>query len=210
MKKNPNKVKDDYNRIAAQFSSTRHYVWPEMKEFAEYIKGGQKILDLGCGNGRLLDSLDGKKFDYLGVDQSEELIKEAKQKHPNHKFRVMKVENLKLNDTQYDAAFMIASLHHLPDQKLRKKALTEANRVMSDGGMLFITVWNLRQPKYQHYIRGSEALIPWKNSAGTVLAERYYHAYTEDELKSDLKSANFEIINLAKSKWNIYAICSKS
>ncbi len=207
--KNPNKTKDDYNRIAVQFSSTRHYVWPEMKEFAEYIKDGQKILDLGCGNGRLLDSLDGKKFDYLGVDQSEKLIEEAKQKHPKNKFQVMKMEDLKLNDAQYDAAFMIASLHHL-DKNGRRKTLSETNRILKPSGMLFITVWDLRQPKYEHYIRDNEALIPWRNSAGTVLAERYYHAYTEDELENDLKSVNFKIIKLAKSKWNIYAICLKS
>ena len=202
------KTKDDYSSIADQFSSTRHYVWPEMKEFAEYIKEDQNILDLGCGNGRLLDSLKSKRIEYLGIDQSEKLIKLAGQKHPQNKFEAMKMEDLGLGDAEFDAAFMIASLHHL-DSDGRQKALCEANRILKENGILFITVWNLWQPKYQRYIKKNEALIHWKNSAGSVLAERYYHAYTKDELENDLKSAGFKIIKLAKSKWNIYAICKK-
>ena len=47
-------VKDGYNQIAEHFSRTRYAPWSEFGLFKEYIKDGQRILDLGCGNGRLV------------------------------------------------------------------------------------------------------------------------------------------------------------
>ncbi len=221
--KKPNNAKVDYNRIATEFSSTRHYVWPEMKEFAGYAQSGWKILDLGCGNGRLLDSLAKKKINYLGIDNSEKLIEIARAKHPKNKFKVMGMEKLKLSDSSYDAVFAIASLHHIPAKELRRKSLSEANRTLKENGYLFITVWNLWQPKYRKYIwknlsnmvfkksktHCGDTFIPWKDSDRNVLTERYYFAYTIHSLERDLKSAGFKIIEIKKSKWNIYAICKK-
>lgn len=194
-----------------------------MKKFVEYMKDGWKVLDLGCGNGRLINSLDEKKVDYLGIDSSDELVKIAREKFPKNKFEMMNMESLSLPDDKLDAVFSIASLHHMPNIKSRLLALSEACRVLNKNGYLFITVWNLWQPKYRKYIwknlsnmifkrsrtHFGDTFIPWKDSARNVLAERYYFAYTLNGLKKDLKSTGFEIVELRKSNWNIYAICKK-
>lgn len=194
-----------------------------MKKFMEYMKDGWSVLDLGCGNGRLINSLAEKKVDYLGIDSSDRLVKIAREKFPKNKFEMMNMESLSLPDDKFDAVFSIASLHHLPNRKLRLEALSEANRVLKENGHLFITVWNLWQPKYRKYIwknlsnmvfkrsktHFGDTFIPWKDSARNVLAERYYFAYTLNGLKKDLKVSDFEILEIAHSKWNIYAICKK-
>ncbi|PIX02803.1 SAM-dependent methyltransferase, partial [bacterium (Candidatus Gribaldobacteria) CG_4_8_14_3_um_filter_42_11] len=41
------------------------------------VKDGDKVLDVGCGNGRLVKAFENKKISYLGVDNSEKLIKLA-------------------------------------------------------------------------------------------------------------------------------------
>jgi len=216
-------VKDDYNKISAQFASTRHYEWPEMKKFSSYVKDGWKILDLGCGNGRLLQSFGGKKIDYLGIDNSDELVEIAKKNHPKKNFQIMNMENLNLKDGTFDGVFAIASLHHLSRREMRLRALLEANRILKKDGYLFVTVWNLWQPKYRKYIwknlfnmvlkksktHFGDTFIPWKDSKQNILVERYYFAYTKNGLKKDLGSSGFEIIEIAHSKWNIYAICKK-
>ena len=71
-----NLVKDNYNDIATSFDLTRKKeIWPEVRAQAAVIKEGSKILDVGCGNGRLLEALPKQKIDYLGVDNIRELIK---------------------------------------------------------------------------------------------------------------------------------------
>ncbi len=46
------------------------------------IVDGQKVLDLGCGNGRLLNVLQNKNIDYIGVDNSENLLLNAQNAYP--------------------------------------------------------------------------------------------------------------------------------
>ena len=75
------KTREDYNLIAKHFSNTRYDVWLELKQFEKYVKPGQKVLDWGCGNGRLLLMLREKGIKYFGLDQSDELIKIAKEKY---------------------------------------------------------------------------------------------------------------------------------
>jgi len=55
-----------------------------------------KLLDVGCGNGRLLASLSTKlgSFEYLGVDASLGMIEEAKKLHPEHTFTVCDMRKL--------------------------------------------------------------------------------------------------------------------
>ena len=68
-------VKSSYEEIADQFNQTRKkYLWPELIKLTKEIKTGDKILDVGCGNGRLLEAFGDKKISYLGVDNSEKLI----------------------------------------------------------------------------------------------------------------------------------------
>ncbi len=71
-------VKENYNCCALDFSQTRVFNWPEISELADkYVKKGMKILDVGCGNGRILELLENRGIEYVGVDNSEGLIKEA-------------------------------------------------------------------------------------------------------------------------------------
>ena len=73
------KTTQDYNLIAEVFSRTRERIWPEMRFlFDDYPVPGEKILDIGCGNGRFLEIFKQKKVDYFGVDSSERLIEIAK------------------------------------------------------------------------------------------------------------------------------------
>ena len=45
--------KENWQVVAETFSRTRKENWNKSRIPLEYIKDGQKILDLGCGNGRL-------------------------------------------------------------------------------------------------------------------------------------------------------------
>jgi len=84
------KTTQDYNLIADEFSRTREKIWEETKFlFDNFVMPGDKVLDLGCGNGRYFEILKEKNIDYYGVDNSEKLIERAKKKFSEAKFQVV-------------------------------------------------------------------------------------------------------------------------
>jgi len=75
-------VKTNYNDIAEQFNETRQkHSWQELIKLAKKVKSGSSVLDVGCGNGRLLKILP-SNIKYLGVDSSKKLLNLAQQQHP--------------------------------------------------------------------------------------------------------------------------------
>ena len=206
-------IKNSYNKISDNFNITRKYSWEEFNEFKKYfskIKNKKiKILDIGCGNGRLINFLDelNLNYEYFGIDNSVEQIKNAKKNFINKKninFLEADILNIPFNNNEFDFIFCIATFHHLPSIENKNNALRETRRVLRDGGLIFMTNWNLFQKKYLantiRYLKHS--FIPWKNNNGEVLANRYYYAFTKKELENIFEKNNFEILenNFSESK----------
>ncbi len=73
-------VKKSYEQIAEDFDITRQkHLWPEIIKLASQVKDGDKVLDVGCGNGRLTKAFAGKRVKYVGVDNSEKMIETARE-----------------------------------------------------------------------------------------------------------------------------------
>lgn len=205
-------VKKSYNQIAEHFSQTRHTPWAEFQYFEKYLKSDQKILDLGCGNGRLIKFLEqhfqNKKFHYLGMDNSEELIKKAQENHPHQTFQLGNQEKIPLPPASQNIIFNIAAFHHLPSKELRAQALQEMHKILHEDGLLIVTVWNLWQKKYLPQIFSAlgkfiltfgdyqigDLFIPWKNAQKEEQNKRYYHSFFPSELKKLLKENGFELV----------------
>ena len=75
-------TKDTYSHIAFDFDKKRNWVWKGFENFLQYAKPGSKILDVGCGNGRLLQLLSNSSISYTGFDNNEKLLELAKKNHP--------------------------------------------------------------------------------------------------------------------------------
>lgn len=212
-------VKKTYSLIAEDFSKTRNKDWAEFKELSSYLKPSDKLLDIGCGNGRFYSFLS-KKFpiSYLGIDNSKNLLKEAKRLNKKAKFKKGNILNLPLKNNSFSIASCIAILHHIPSKKLREKALKEISRILKPRGRLLLTVWNLLpQEKYKKQVEKAcrkwlytlgkyekrGLLIPWGNRK----IARYYYAFKEKELEK-LLSKYFKIIKKTVGK-NLLYVCEK-
>lgn len=202
-----NKVVDDYDAIADEFDGTRHFAWYEFEIYRELLKPGDKILDLGCGNGRLYEYLKPVGIDYVGVDVSLELLNKARLKYRS-KAKLEKVQFKKGSflDIPYvrpvfDKIYCVASFHHLPGVKYRREALLNMKKILKEDGMLVISVWNLWQKKYRKYIYESlfrlnkydfgDTFIPW----GKTGVNRYYHAFNLFEMRTLLRESGFYIVD---------------
>ena len=198
------KVKEAYNSIASEFNKTRKTQWLEFEYFLEYVKKHAKVLDLGCGNGRLYELLELKKVDYLGVDNSSGLLDKARENFPNARFEFGDMVDLDLPDSSYDMVFSIASFHHIPGRKLRRRTVNEMHRVLRSDGVLILTVWNLFQLKYFldliksifNFIIHFGLKYSWNDlwiKWGNHTKKRYYHAFLPRELFKCFKKSKWEI-----------------
>src|SRR5680860_78440 len=131
-------VKKNYSEIAVDFDiSRKKKIWPKMEELCSKVRDGEKVLDLACGNGRLLESFKGRSIQYLGIDLSEELIKLARKNYPNNNFEVgdlMELNKFIVRDQKYDYIFCLAALQHIPGEDARLKVLQDAKLLLLDTG----------------------------------------------------------------------------
>jgi ubiquinone/menaquinone biosynthesis C-methylase UbiE len=108
------------------------------------IKEGDKVLDVGCGSGRLTMAAQkwaGPDGEAVGIDPSPEMIQVARQNARRAglkaKFEVGVVEALPFLDGTFDVVLNRLMLHHLPgDLKLR--GLAEMRRVLKPGGLCLV------------------------------------------------------------------------
>ena len=220
-----NIVKNNYKNIAKHFSQTREQrIWPEIADISKKIPLGSRVLDVGCGNGRLTDELNEGVY-YLGIDSSEELISIAKNKYKNNKnynFQNLDIFELDKLKEKYEYIFLVAVLQHIPSFELRIKALRKIQGALLENGEIIISVWNLidnkkyklqlRKSKYLNFFKGldpRDLLFYWKNSQGKNLSLRYYHAFTVKELKKLFDKSNLKIKSFEKTKDNFYIVLKK-
>lgn len=223
------KTRDDYNKISGDFSRTRAYLWDNLRQFSSYVKEDDRVLDFGCGNGRLFELFrDIKGVRYVGVDQSEKLIGLARAKYPAGEFLGVEDFRLPFADSSFDAVFAIAVLHHIPSRCKKEELLVEFRRVLKPSGILIVTTWNLRQKKYRGLILKyairkiigrsefdfGDVFVPWLDERGDKIAERYYHAFTGRSLDKAIRNGGFVTEKVgyfggAEKKFNIYAIARK-
>lgn len=218
------KVRDDYNHIAEDFSNTRHRAWEEIGFLFDYIKSGDKVLDSGCGNGRYLPLIKEKNGQYFGIDNSEELIRIAKSRYLGENFQVADVLALPFEYNFFDIVYSIAVLHHIPSKELRLKFFEEAKRVLKKDGLLTLTVWKLKRwqerfllLKYnilrvlgKSKLEKNDLFLLWQNKI-----PRYYHFFSETELTGIVKQAGLEILkcgvikNEKGNRQNLYIVLKK-
>lgn len=202
-------IEAGYDTIADKFSGTRKHFWRDLEFIKNYAKDRDKILDFGCGNGRLLEILP-SEIDYLGVDVSQKLIDLASKSYSRENTKFLKIassqDSLPFENDFFNAAYSIAVFHHIPSSEMRKRWAKELQRVIKPGGRVIVTVWNLWRKKYSknilknwlNKIMGRSGLdwndcyIPFKDNQGNVF-NRYHHAFTRKEIKKLFSRAGFEV-----------------
>ncbi len=219
-------VKKNYEEIAEQFDNTRKkHLWPELVELVKDIKNGESILDVGCGNGRLLEALQGRKINYLGVDSNNKLVELARLKYLNMKFTVGDILELsQIPEINFDYVFCIAVLQHIPSRKLQIDAIRQLRNKVSENGKVIISVWNMwAQKKYRWLIikfallklikknkmELGDILFDWKNAQGMSVSKRYYHAFHKFELMRICQKAGFKVEKIYSDQYNYYAVLRK-
>ncbi|MFC1843796.1 glycosyltransferase [Thermodesulfobacteriota bacterium] len=92
--------KDHWNNVALKYKGSKASTFYHGRLNGIYqfiIPQGLRIIEIGCSKGDLIASL--KPSSGLGIDFSEEMIRQAKQNHPEIEFKLADAHNLNLDRT---------------------------------------------------------------------------------------------------------------
>jgi 8-oxo-dGTP pyrophosphatase MutT (NUDIX family)/ubiquinone/menaquinone biosynthesis C-methylase UbiE len=122
-----------YDQIAAQFAARnwKNDLSESLDRFGAWLRPGARVLDLGCGPGRDMLSLDARGFWALGLDCSAGMLREAAARGVK---LLVQADYLALPFASgaLNGVWACASLLHLPKAAL-PAALAEIHRVLGHG-----------------------------------------------------------------------------
>lgn len=133
----------DFGPLASRYDELREAgeLWDKTVELlvGEGDLRGRRVLDVGCGTGRLAAALAERYgCKVWGVDRSPEMLEVARARvPPGVGLKVGEAEDLPFRDSWFERATMTLVFHHLdPD-----RAIPELRRVLVPGGILaFLTM----------------------------------------------------------------------
>ncbi len=198
-----------YDRIAAHFSKTREYAWPEVESFLEG-RSGTVALDVGCGNGRHTEALAARAEVAVGVDLSSGLLDEAAARARERGFADASAfvhgdaAALPVRDDAVDLAVYVATLHHLSPRAARVESLNELARVLAPGGVALVSAWSTAHDRFDSD-EGFDTTVDWTLPGGETVP-RYYHIYSPAEFAADLSASALATRRSEISSGNCYAV----
>ncbi|MEU4407721.1 class I SAM-dependent methyltransferase [Streptosporangium sp. NPDC023963] len=105
------------------------------------VDRGARILDYGCGYGRVMAELSHRGFcDVSGVDPSSALIARGRRSHPELRLAVLESPpSLPYPPTSFDVVLLFAVLTCVPDDDAQRALIAELVRVLAPGGLLYVS-----------------------------------------------------------------------
>ena len=203
-----------YNTFAADFSASRSHLQPGIMRVMAELQPYSHLLDVGCGNGRLLAASQEHAPDshYVGVDFSHQLLHHtptsprcdfiwADLAYPGWATGLQ---------GSFDAAVCFSVLHHIPGRRRRLRLLREINSAMQPGARCALSVW-----QFLHLPRLRRKIVPWEQigltqkgvDSGDYLMDwnrgghglRYVHQFESADLNALCARAGFKVEKIFRS-----------
>ena len=161
------------------FSNFNSYYHRYLERIYKYIiPQGLRVLEIGCGKGELLASVNPK--DGVGVDQSGEMIRQAKEKYPKLNFHHSRGENVHLEGT-FDIIILSDLLNNIWDVQ---ELLAHLQQYCDDSTRIVINAYSRLWQPFLNLARKIGLAAP-------MLPQNWL---TVDDLKNLLSLEDFEIV----------------
>ncbi|MEV7392259.1 class I SAM-dependent methyltransferase [Streptomyces sp. NPDC091215] len=121
--------------------ATKTFTHPLHVTWLTEVSRTARILDYGCGYGRVMAELSEHGFsDVSGVDMSPALIARGRRLRPDLRFSVLESPpELPCSAESFDIVLLFAVLTCIPDDEAQRALATEVNRLLTPGGLLYVS-----------------------------------------------------------------------
>jgi SAM-dependent methyltransferase len=154
------------------------------------LSRAKNVIDVGSGSGALLPLIQAASpaSIVLGVDNSEGMLRLAKDKHRGP-LALMDVQKLELADDQFDVAVVAFVLFHLPRPD---QCLAEVYRVLRPGGVVGTVTWGIERPPPADAIWDEELDASGARVVPLPAADNRRCCDTSDKVAALLEGAGFD------------------
>lgn len=167
----------------------------------DWVKGD--LLEIGCGEGRGIDSLMPLVSSYSAIDKIESAVSRLRLKYPAGKFVSGHLPPLPYADNAFDSVVSFQVIEHIQDDAL---FLKEIHRVLRPGGVTLITTpnrpmslsrnpWHIREYTDQELSNLAKGIFTTVQMKGITGNERVM-AYHEQNRKSVQRIMRWDILDL--------------
>lgn len=202
-------IADDYDRY---FAST-NLLTTDVDYLIRHFSKPGRLVDLGCGTGRVLVRFARLGFQVTGVDLSRPMLAVVKKKQEQTGLPIQLVESnlcdlLCFRPAVFDyACCMFSTLGMVVGSDQRNRAVAEVYRILRPGGLFGLHVHNLwynwNDPIGRRWLLWDVARRLWRSKeAGDKVQAQYrgipnlrLHLFTRREIRRLLTSHGFEIID---------------
>ena len=151
----------------------------------DYLSRDMKILEIGCGTGRVLKGLSNEKYNIMACDLDLNSLQSINAKK---KYRVFRADlrNMPVKNSTFDAVLCFGVLTCIEDIHEIRRILNDISNILRDNGILIISLLNYNLlRKIQRFVFFIESLA----------RRRYFYGWASSiiELEKLLKG-HFEVI----------------
>jgi SAM-dependent methyltransferase len=148
------------------------------------VRGGDRALDLGCGDGHFTHALTRAGAQATGLDVAEAALRRARASYPELDFVLAEIdEPLPLADNVFDLVWAGEVIEHVADTA---RWLSEVRRVLAPGGRLLLST-----PSHGRLRVAALGIERFSEPLGDHL-----HLYTRRSLQTLLAEFGFEPIEI--------------
>ncbi len=182
------------------------------------LRAGQRLLDIGCGSGRLARGLYGWFGDhFVGVDIVPELIEYCRRTYPRYRFELLDLESdyynptsegspadvrLDFPDGSFDVITMFSVLTHVT-KDVTNRYFQESRRLLAPGGSLFFTCFLLNEAA--RHSPTAHRRFPYRNAEGCYHEDEQVVsagvAYEEGTIHSLLADHRLSVVYQESGTW---------
>ena len=147
----------------------------------------ERMLEIGCGVGRLLEPLTAHFHRVYGVDVSGEMVRKGHMRLAHlPQVQLLEVDgsgSLPFAEGSFDFCFSYITFHHIPDKRVVHAYLAEAYRVLKAGGIFRFHTFGRLDGFWQTVRECCTRKSTWRGAK-----------FTEQEAISMTRQADFEMV----------------